>query len=833
MGVIWRVCGDMADDFHDVSPQRVAGTSDEVPSNRRCGHCGALVREATTFCTKCGSRLDSAVTAESGRARGSTLSPGSVYVEAPSAEGAGGVHQAPQRVVAGGNVTFVQNTQTVAGPRRLVCAICGTSQIEDACFRCRRCGRWICQSHQDVVHLTCWECAQVLEAQSVQSTAAAGGQTAASAQTPAISVSSHVAPAVRPVARPTQRVLPPGGPAVISTVATLSIRSDPADAEVLVDSRLVGRTPLDCPLDLGVLHQRQVEVLIRKERHQSQAALIHVRRGEVSQWHGVVLPQSTAADLPDPAEVQVKEVLVEPLEVDIQPCVKPSPPIEGLPPLPVETQEMAGVLEGLKRTVARLRDGTHPSLTKAQAAVRQAQEQHQQLSCDLEEHGRSLPSYVRRRLLDEASRNPVCSVSQLAALAPQLPTDLVLRWLCAFRNSQNAGRVAEQARAAYERARQTKIADLQEQANNVERDLVPRLEQDFTRIVLALFEKTDASSNFPVQDWLKLEPLLAQRPYPWDNRTLVTKAEALFRDWPDHRAWRQACKADTTEALQEYLAALPHGRHADEARASQEQKRSAVPSQPEPTQAPTDAWSNGVGMVFRLIRPGRFEMGAAPRDRAALANEKPPQTVIIERPFWAATFPLTNAMLRRFLEGDDKGEGRAAQLRRDRSFAHACRTGKIAGELPAVGVNATDAEILCEWLSSLDDRPYRLPTEAEWEFMARAGSAGMYWWPDGDDPQRLAVFGGSGPAAECPERANPWGLIDVLGNVWEWTSSTYEPLASGAASRAAGPLGSEARVVRGGSWRAKTAGDVRVSRRRSMSMRTRADDVGVRLVCDL
>lgn len=821
----------MANDFQEADPHRGAGTLNEASSDRRCGQCGASVREGTRFCTKCGNPLDGTASAECLPARGSAVSPGSVCVEAPPAEGSASVRQAPQRVVAGGNVTFVQNTQTVAGPRRLVCAICGTSQIEDACFKCRRCGRWICQSHQDVVHLTCWECAQVLEAQSVPN-AAARGQTAVPGQALASSVSSQVAAAVRPVARPTQRVSPPAGPAVISTTATLSIRSDPADAEVLVDSRLVGHTPLDYPVDLGVLHQRQVEVLIRKERHQSQAALIHMRRGEVSQWHGVVLTQSTAAGLPDPTEVEVKDVRVEPLEVEVQPCVQPSPPIKGLPPLPAEMREMAGVLEGLRRAITRLRDGTHPSLKKAQAAVRQAQEQHQQLRRDLEEHGRSLPSHVRRRLLDEATRNPACSVSQLAALAPQLSTDLVLRWLCAFRNSQNANRVADQAQAAYEQARQAKIAELQEQANDIERDLLPRLEQDFTRIALALFEKTDVSSGFPVQAWLKLEPLLAQRSYPWDNRTLVIKAEALFRDWPDHRAWRKACRANTVEALQEYLAAMPHGRHAAEARARWEQTRSAAPGQPDRNQT-ADSWSSGVGMVFQLIPAGQFEMGASPGDRTASANEKPAETVVIERPFWAAAFPLTNAMLRRFLEGDDTVAGRAAQLRGDRSFARAVRAGSVPDDLPAVGINASDAEILCEWLRGLDGRPYRLPTEAEWEFMARAESTGAYWWADEDDPQKRAVVGSSGPAAADPQRANPWGLIDVLGNVWEWTSSTYEPLASGAASRAAGPLSSEARVVRGGSWRVKTASDIRVFRRRSMSMRTRADDLGVRLVCDV
>ena len=116
--------------------------------------------------------------------------------------------------------------------------------------------------------------------------------------------------------------------------------------------------------------------------------------------------------------------------------------------------------------------------------------------------------------------------------------------------------------------------------------------------------------------------------------------------------------------------------------------------------------------------------------------------------------------------------------------------------------------------------------------MARAGTTGRFWWGGEGVARECVVFAATDPAPADPRRVNGWGLIDMLGNVGEWTASAYAPIDSGAAIRSADDLRSDARVVRGGSWRAKTPDELRVSRRQSMFRRVRADDLGVRIVCD-
>ena len=113
-----------------------------------------------------------------------------------------------------------------------------------------------------------------------------------------------------------------------------------------------------------------------------------------------------------------------------------------------------------------------------------------------------------------------------------------------------------------------------------------------------------------------------------------------------------------------------------------------------------------------------------------------------------------------------------------------------------------------------------------------AGTAGPLLVEGPTTGERMHRFCGCRPAPADPRRANCFGLIDVVGNVAEWTASAYNRIDSGAAMRAADNLSGDARVVRGGSWRAKTLEELRVSRRKSMFRRTRADDLGVRIVCD-
>lgn len=102
------------------------------------------------------------------------------------------------------------------------------------------------------------------------------------------------------------------------------------------------------------------------------------------------------------------------------------------------------------------------------------------------------------------------------------------------------------------------------------------------------------------------------------------------------------------------------------------------------------------------------------------------------------------------------------------------------GNKPVVNVSLNDAVAYTRWLSDHTGESYRLPTSAEWEYAARAGSATRYPWGDGigDNLANCAGCGSkwdaiqSAPVGSFP--ANAWGIHDTVGNVWEWTCSRYE-----------------------------------------------------------
>jgi sulfatase modifying factor 1 len=117
---------------------------------------------------------------------------------------------------------------------------------------------------------------------------------------------------------------------------------------------------------------------------------------------------------------------------------------------------------------------------------------------------------------------------------------------------------------------------------------------------------------------------------------------------------------------------------------------------------------------------------------------------------------------------------------------------------PVIGVSWNDAVAFCEWLSKKEKKKYRLPTEAEWEYACRAGTTTRYW--TGNDPESL-VRGANVPDASFLEAndgnvsyavlngrdgfgglatvrefaANPFGLYDMHGNVWEWCQDGWDP----------------------------------------------------------
>ncbi|HYO15457.1 MAG TPA: SUMF1/EgtB/PvdO family nonheme iron enzyme [Thermoanaerobaculia bacterium] len=181
------------------------------------------------------------------------------------------------------------------------------------------------------------------------------------------------------------------------------------------------------------------------------------------------------------------------------------------------------------------------------------------------------------------------------------------------------------------------------------------------------------------------------------------------------------------------------------------------------------------GIDFVRMCPGTFTMGSAENDKNVDADENPAHQVTLTSEFWIGKTEITNAQYRRF-RSDQQGEDR----------------------LPATGVSWNDAKAACEHFGG------RLPTEAEWEYAARAGSRTA--WSFGDDEKRLgehAWFDGNSenkPHPVATRKPNAWGLHDMHGNVWEWVAEWYGPYPSTAQSDPKGPPSGESRVLRGGSF---------------------------------
>lgn len=159
----------------------------------------------------------------------------------------------------------------------------------------------------------------------------------------------------------------------------------------------------------------------------------------------------------------------------------------------------------------------------------------------------------------------------------------------------------------------------------------------------------------------------------------------------------------------------------------------------------------------------------------------------------------------------------------------ACRGGQDdhgwgRGARPVINVSWEDARAYAAWLSVKAGRACRLPTEAEWEFAAAGGTATAFWWGDGHgngmancrDCNAAPIYG-SKPAGSFP--ANPYGLVDLNGNVWEWTSDCW---AGNACTQ---------RVIKGGSWYYYSANATVRARARNDAGQG-SYNIGIRVVCD-
>jgi len=198
-------------------------------------------------------------------------------------------------------------------------------------------------------------------------------------------------------------------------------------------------------------------------------------------------------------------------------------------------------------------------------------------------------------------------------------------------------------------------------------------------------------------------------------------------------------------------------------------------------------------LVF--IQPGTFTMGSPTNDVDRFSDEGPQTEVTISRGFWMGKYEVTQ---------------------REYQALMGSNPSQFVGDAnrPVETVSWYDATNYCATLTQQEraagriatNSVYRLPTQAEWEYACRAGTTTRFSY--GDDPgyTSLPIYGwyadncGGSTHPVGQKLANPWGLYDMHGNVWEWCQDWYGDYLGGMAVDPQGPASGPTRVIHGGSW---------------------------------
>ena len=241
----------------------------------------------------------------------------------------------------------------------------------------------------------------------------------------------------------------------------------------------------------------------------------------------------------------------------------------------------------------------------------------------------------------------------------------------------------------------------------------------------------------------------------------------------------------------------------------------------------------GQAPTMVAIKPGPFQMGST----EGAADEQPVHRVTIPKPFAISRCEITVGQFRQFVEDADyqttaekSGKGcyvwnadkKASEQLPERNWNNPGF--KQTDDHPVVCVSWDDAQAYVAWLSRRTGAAYRLPTEAEWEYAARAGTTTARYYHDdkqcdyanGAGQETKSIAGPGWALAECADGhvytapvasfgENQFGLFDLLGNVWEWTQDCWHDNYDNAPKDGSAWLEKDdgdcnRRVVRGGSW---------------------------------
>jgi formylglycine-generating enzyme required for sulfatase activity len=250
--------------------------------------------------------------------------------------------------------------------------------------------------------------------------------------------------------------------------------------------------------------------------------------------------------------------------------------------------------------------------------------------------------------------------------------------------------------------------------------------------------------------------------------------------------------------------------------------KNPVPAPQQPVE-PERLRAQSIDMTLKRVPAGKFWMGSPSGNTGALPNEFPRHAVQIARSFYLSEKEVTVGQFRKFVEAT--GYKTSAEIkpanggpwggclvnpktnqreqRPDLNWRNPGGKRKQSEDEPVVQVSWNDAVAFCKWLSDKEGRPFRLPTEAEWEYACRARSEAR--WCFGDDPTLLDQFAwnlknaGSAFHPVGQKQPNAFGLFDMHGNAWEWCLDEFGPYNAAPAIDPQGPPHKKTRVLRGGS----------------------------------
>jgi len=296
----------------------------------------------------------------------------------------------------------------------------------------------------------------------------------------------------------------------------------------------------------------------------------------------------------------------------------------------------------------------------------------------------------------------------------------------------------------------------------------------------------------------------------WSNHFAYCRSSYRYANKPDYRVpgigFRISLSVDAVKAT-----ATRTADNVSKVASLPEPRRLSVPFSAEEARAAQVSWAqhlgvpaeyvNSIGMKFRLIPPGEFTMGSTeveikdalrhsgkPALDALIRSESPKHRVVITKPYYLGEYEVTQAEYQQVVGQNPSAfspTGRASDQMKGRDTsrhpvemvswddaAEFCRRLNVKEKREPMYARVADATAI------LEGEGYRLPTEAQWEYAARAGTNTRYW--NGDDRGSVEKVGwcraNSGErthaVGELP--ANPFGLLDVHGNVYEWTQDAWD-----------------------------------------------------------